>query len=843
MSFNLLPIHEALPRLRAALMQHRAVVLQAPPGAGKSTGVPLALLNEPWLQGRKIVMLEPRRLAARAVATRMASQLNEPVGRTVGYRTRLDSKVSKDTRIEVVTEGILTRRLQQDAALEDTAIVVFDEFHERSLQADFGLALCLDVQESLRDDLKLLVMSATLDGEAVAKLLVNAPIVTSEGKAFPVETIYKGRGPRGMGLGQDQDIARNSVSAVLSALPEHSGDVLVFLPGQGEIRRVQRLLEEASLPKGTLILPLFGELSPAEQDAAIQPSVPGKRKIVLATNIAETSLTIEGIRIVVDSGFARRSRFDPVTGMSRLDLVRISRASADQRRGRAGRIEAGVCYRLWTETEHASLNAYTPPEIVEADLAPLALELANWGSDVHALRWLDLPPTATLAQARELLQSLQALDANNKITAHGRATASFGAHPRLAHMMLRAREQGLASLAALLAALLGERDLLRTRGARDVDMRLRLDALTNEHALPNSIEVDRGAKQRVLRSAELFARQLGEPLSMRHDDDAAGQLLAWAFPDRIARTRGGGGRYLLANGRGATLVDAQVLGSAEFLSIAELDDSDREAKIRLAAPLSRSLIDTHFADVIKESIRIEWDAREQVVIARSERTLGALLLAERKLDNADPDVVAQAMLNGIRQLTLDALPWSKEARALQARMEFARRIDTQVTEPWPAVGDADLLSNLSQWLGPWLNGISRRDHLGRLDMQATLLALLSWNQKTRLDALAPTHLHVPSGSHIPIDYGNSPPTLSVRLQEMFGLTETPRVGGGRIPLLIELLSPGRRPVQTTQDLQSFWARGYHDVKKDLKGRYPKHYWPDDPLQAEATARAKPRPAR
>jgi ATP-dependent helicase HrpB len=839
-SVDSLPIHEALPRLRAALMQHRAVVLQAPPGAGKSTGVPLALLNEPWIKDRKIVMLEPRRLAARAVATRMASQLNESVGRTVGYRTRLDSKVSKDTRIEVVTEGILTRRLQNDAALEDTAIVIFDEFHERSLQADFGLALCLDVQESLREDLKLLVMSATLDGEAVAKLLGNAPIVTSEGRAFPVETIYKGRGPQTQIYGRENDIARSVSSAALNALTEHTGDVLVFLPGQGEIRRVQRLLEEASLPKGTLVLPLFGELSPAEQDVAIQPSVPGKRKIVLATNIAETSLTIEGIRIVIDSGFARRSRFDPVTGMSRLDLVRISRASADQRRGRAGRLESGVCYRLWTETEHASFNAHTPSEIVEADLAPLALELANWGTDVHALRWLDTPPAATLAQARELLQSLQALDANNKITAHGRAIAAFGAHPRLAHMMLRAKEHDLSSLAALLAALLGERDLLRTRGARDVDMRLRLDALTHEHALPSGIEVDRGAKQRVLRSAELFARQLGESLSMRHDDDAAGLLLAWAFPDRIARSRSGGGRYLLANGRGATLVDAQVLGSAEFLSIAELDDSDREAKIRLAAPLSKETIEKYFADSIRKTTRVEWDTREQAVIARTERTLGALLLAERKLDAPDPDAVALAILDGVRQLGLNALPWTQEARALQARIEFVRRVDERAAEPWPAVSDAALLANL-EWLTPWLNGITRRDHLARLDMHGALLALLNWNQQKHLDEFAPTHLTVPSGSHIAIDYSNDPPTLSVRLQEMFGLTETPRVGGGRIALLIELLSPARRPVQTTQDLQSFWARGYHDVKKDLKGRYPKHYWPDDPLQAEATARAKPRP--
>jgi ATP-dependent helicase HrpB len=845
-TFATLPINEALPRLRAALMNHRAVVLQAPPGAGKSTGVPLALLNAEWLGNRKIVMLEPRRLAARAVATRMASQLNEPVGQTVGYRTRLDTKVSNATRIEVVTEGILTRRLQRDAALEDTAIVIFDEFHERSLQADLGLALCLDVQEQLRDDLKLLVMSATLDGEGVARLLGDAPIVTSEGRAYPVETVYR---TRLAGNRADDDIVRITAANILRAIEQHAGDVLVFLPGQGEIRRVQRLLEEAALPKSITVLPLFGELSPAEQDAAIRPSEAGessRRKIVLSTNIAETSLTIEGVRIVIDSGLARRARFDPATGMSRLETVRISRASADQRRGRAGRLAPGVCYRLWTETEQASLPAHTPAEIVEADLAPLALELASWGcNDPTSLRWLDAPPAATMAQARELLLALQALD-GGKITPHGRTMAGIGTHPRLAHMLLRAKSVGRARLAAEIAALLGERDLLRFQfgkpGARDVDLRLRLDAL-HGHSLPNDIDVDRGARQRVMRAADQFARQLGSDLShsssANENEDGVGVLLAWAFPDRIAQSRGGGGRYLLSGGRGAILTDPQSLGNAEFLSVAELDDTDREARIRLAAPLSRTELEEHFVDAIKEISRIEWDAREQAVAAVGERTFGSLVLATRKLNPKAEDVNA-AMLQGIRSMTLDALPWTQEARALQARIEFARRVDTNASDPWPAVGDVILLENLEHWLGPWLNGISRRDHLSRLDLHATLIALLSWNQQTRLNELAPTHLPVPSGSNIPIFYSTTPPTVSVRLQEMFGLTETPRVGGGRVALLIELLSPARRPVQTTQDLKSFWARGYHDVKKDLKGRYPKHYWPDDPLQAQATARAKPR---
>ena len=854
-AFESLPIQEALPRLKEALRANRAVVLQAPPGAGKSTGVPLALLDASWLGDKKIVMLEPRRLAARAVATRMASQLNEPVGRTVGYRTRLDSKVSGTTRIEVVTEGILTRRLQNDAALEDTALVIFDEFHERSLQADLGLALCLEVQAQLRDDLKLLVMSATLDGARVASLLGDAPIVTSEGKSYPVDTIYRTGppSPRPSPTTGEGDRSKMVASTIRRAHEEHTGDMLVFLPGPGEIRRVQRLLEEASLAKTTRILPLYGELPPVEQDQAIRPSVTGQRKIVLTTNIAETSLTIEGVRIVIDSGFARRSRFDPVTGMSRLDTVRISRASADQRRGRAGRLEAGVCYRLWSETEHASLAAHTPPEMVEADLAPLALELASWGTlDANALKWLDAPPPAMLSQARDLLKSLQALDDHGKITPHGRAMANVGAHPRLAHMLLRAQTLGMASLAADIAALLGERDLLRFRfdasqpGARNVDVRVRLDALREGHA-PSDAEIDRGARQRAQRSAELYLRQLKAPSNRAaYESDDAGVLLAFAFPDRIGQVRdparGNGGRYLLSGGRGAVLPNPQSFGNAEFIVVAELDDTDREARIRVAAPISRAALEQHFADSIVESTRIEWDEREHAVVAASERRLGALLIAARKFDNAEPDTLVAAMLSGVRLLGVDALPWTKEARALQQRIEFLRRVDAAASEPWPAIGNADLIDSLEHWLAPYLSGVTRRDHLARLNMHDILRALLSWNQQTRLDELAPTHLQVPSGSRIPIDYSNDPTTLSVRLQEVFGLTETPRVGGGRVPLLIELLSPAHRPVQTTQDLASFWARGYHDVKKDLKGRYPKHYWPDDPLQAQATARAKPRTA-
>jgi ATP-dependent helicase HrpB len=770
--------------------------------------------------------------------------LGEPVGRTVGYRTRLESKISRDTRIEVVTEGILTRWLQRDAALEGVAIVIFDEFHERSLNADLGLALCLDAQGTLREDLKILVMSATLDGAAVAKLLGDAPIVTAEGRAFEVQTRYRERiETRGPARTPNEDISQLAARTILRAIDEEHGDLLAFLPGQGEIRRVQRTLEEATLPRGTRILPLYGELSLQEQDAAIQPGRAGERKIVLATNIAETSLTIEGVRIVVDAGQARRSPFDPASGMSRLEIVGISRSSADQRRGRAGRLEAGVCYRLWTEAEHATLPAQTPPEIVEADLAPLALELANWGvTDPSSLRWLDPPPTATFAQARDLLRSLDAISADGRVTAHGRVLARIGAHPRLAHMIVRATEMGLTRTALEIAAVLGERDLLRTQGPdRNVDFRFRLEALRGERGLPAGTYVDSGAKQRALRSIDLLARQLEAQAPASNASDAdIGALLALAYPDRIAQSRGSGGRYLLSNGRGAQLPGAQSLAQSEFLVVADLDAGNREALIRLAAPITRDALEKDFATQIEHRERFEWDSREQAVIAQDERWLGALKLHERRIERPDSARMLSAMLTGIRELGIDALPWTKPARALQTRMMFARRFDERSSQAWPDVSDAALLKDLDHWLAPWLTDISRRDHLVRLDMHEILWSMLDWNAQQRLEEVAPTHLSVPSGSRIPIDYSDAP-TVAVRLQEVFGLHNTPTVAEGRVPLTLQLLSPAHRPVQVTRDLVSFWARGYQDVKKELKGRYPKHYWPDDPLTAQATARAKPRP--
>ncbi|HTJ18350.1 MAG TPA: ATP-dependent helicase HrpB [Steroidobacteraceae bacterium] len=841
-----LPIDAALPALRAAVVAHANVVLQAPPGAGKSTGVPLALLAAESLQAGKIVMLEPRRLAARAVATRMAQMLGESVGQTVGFRTRLESRTGKNTRIEVVTEGILTRWLQRDAALEGVAMVIFDEFHERSLNADLGLALCLEAQAQVREDLRILVMSATLDAAAVAQLLGGAPVVSAEGKAFDVETRWAGAIAANRGQ-REIDIATRTARTIAQALESEPGDVLAFLPGQAEIRRAQQQLEDGGLPRGVSVLPLFGDLAAAEQDAALRPGDAQHRKVVLATNIAETSLTIEGVRVVVDSGLARRARFDPATGMSGLETVRISRASADQRRGRAGRLGPGVCYRLWSESEHASLPAQTAPEILEADLAPVALDLAEWGvSDPRTLRWLDAPPAATFAQARALLHSLDAIDAQGRITPHGRALARLGTHPRLAHMIVHGAELGLQRLALEIAGVLGERDLLRwNAGRRDADLRLRIEALrrgrVDDPHVAADVRVDGGARQRALRGVEVLQRQVESRAAASSETDAdIGRLLAFAYPDRIAQSRGAGGRYLLSGGRGARLADAQSIAQAEFLVVADLDAGDREALIRLAAPLPRAALEADLASLIEHRQRFEWDAREQAVVAQDERWLGAIRLGERRLENPDSARVMSALLGGIRELGLDALPWTKEARALRQRLRFVREVDTQSSRPWPDVSDNALLATLDDWLAPWLTHMSRRDHLARLDMTGIIAALLDWNQRQRLDEIAPMHLQVPSGSRIPIDY-SAAPTVAVRLQEVFGLSTTPAVGGGRVPLTLQLLSPAQRPVQVTKDLASFWARGYAEVKKELKGRYPKHYWPDDPTTAVATARARPRP--
>ena len=833
-----LPVSHALPDLQAALAGHGMAVLEAPPGAGKSTGVPLALLAAPWLGGQRILVLEPRRLAARAVAGRMAWLLGEAVGETVGYRMRLDTRVGPRTRIEVVTEGILTRQLQRDPALEGTGVVIFDEFHERSLQADLGLALALDGRRHLRPDLRLLVMSATLDTAGVARVLGDAPVVAAPGLSFPVQTRYASR----LGAGQ---VAERAAAAVRRALADDEGDVLVFLPGAGEIRRVAGLLAEPPLPAGVQLHTLYGDLGREDQDLAIRPAPAGRRKVVLATNIAETSLTIEGVRVVIDAGLARRPVFDPRSGMGRLTTERISRASADQRRGRAGRLAPGVCYRLWTEAEHRSLQSETPPEIAAADLASLTLELAAWGTaDPAELSWLTPPPPGALNQARALLRSLGALDEAHRITAHGEALAAFGTHPRLAHLLLGTRDAGAAATACALAALLGERDVLRGAPAgRDPDLRLRLEAVARDSGAAESSGLDQTALRQVRRSAEAFARQLGIPADLQDiRPDLAGGLLALAFPDRVARRREpGAGRYQLSNGRGAAFGSPCALARSEFLVIPELDGGDREAKIALAAPLTLQDIGHYLGELLMTVSTVHWDTREQAVVCRREQRLGQLVVSEARLPDPDPAAVRSAVLAALNGLGLDALPWTPELRQWQARVQLCRRPGLPDAADWPDVSDAQLLATLADWLGPWLDGISRAAHFARIDLGQALRALLRFDQQRRLDELAPTHLSVPSGSRLPLDYLDGPePSLAVRLQEVFGLTDTPRIAGGRIPVVLKLLSPARRPVQVTRDLASFWGNTYREVRRELKGRYPRHYWPEDPLQAEPTRGLRPR---
>jgi ATP-dependent helicase HrpB len=835
-----LPINEALPALHEALIARTAVLLEAPPGAGKSTVVPIALLRAPWLKGRKILMLEPRRIAARAVAMRMAALLGQQVGRIVGFRTRLETRIGRETRIEVVTEGILTRMLQEDAALTGIGCVIFDEFHERSLNADLGLALCIETRETLRDDLRLLVMSATLDLKPLVRLLGDAPIVSAQGRSFDVTTHYV---PRRGEVHMELHVSQ----VVRAALREHSGDVLCFLPGAAEIRRVQRTLQESALEGSVRVMPLYGELEGAEQDAALAPSPPGRRKVVLATSIAETSLTIEGIRVVVDSGMRRYSEFDPTTGMSRLVTGKVSQAAADQRRGRAGRLSEGYCYRLWSESTHASLSPQTPPELLHADLAPLALELSCWGAmDANALAWLDPPPAAPLAQARELLQLLEAIDATTRITAHGRILGKLGMHPRLAHMLVKGRALGAAHLACDLAAILSERDILRAgAGARDADLRLRIAVLRGDNReVPAGAAVDARARSHALRSSSQWQRDFaGSSHDSADPHEATGILLAWAYPDRIAQARSGdgGGRYLLANGRGARFGEAQALSKSEFIVAAELDGADREARIFLAAPIALADLNRHFGALVSESAEIRWDDRAGAVSAKRERRLGALLLAASDMQGPDPVAVQEAVLAGFKQVGIEGLPWTKDLRQWRARVMLMRQYQVPSPAPWPDLSDEALEQSAPQWAPAWIMGFTRREHFTKLDLGNALRSFLTHAQGAVLEREAPTHFTVPSGSRIPIDYlDGENPSLSVRLQELFGLNATPTVAGGKLPLLLKVLSPAGRPVQITKDLVSFWNRGYHDVRKDLKGRYPKHYWPDDPYTAQATRRARPR---
>ena len=837
-----LPIESVLPQLKEILQTQTCAVLVAQPGAGKTTQVPVALLHEPWLLGQKILMLEPRRLAARAAARYMAGRLNEQVGQTIGYRVKHDTKVGPQTRIEVITEGILTRMLQTDPALEGVGAVIFDEFHERSLHADLGLALCRQSQTLLREDLRLLVMSATLEAKPVAAMLDYAPIVHSEGRAYPVETNYAGTKIVGR-------IESAVVSSIQHALLTHEGSLLVFLPGATEIRRVEMALRAQKLGKQIEIAALYGNLSQEAQDQALAACMPGYRKVVLATSIAETSLTVEGVTVVIDSGLMRVPRFSPRTGMSRLETVPVSAASADQRRGRAGRLGPGVCYRLWTEQEQRQLPLSSTPEIREADLAALALELAAWGvPDPAALVWLDPPPAAAYQQARELLVQLGALHDAGGLTPHGKRLAELGLHPRLAHMVLQAMPLGLGAMACELAAMLSERDFMRASRDRDADVRTRIEVLWSaarleqrkataaEAAQALGPDVDFGLCRRIAAEAKVLQQQLGVRPSGKERAEASGLLLAFAYPDRIAQRRSSG-RFLLSNGRGAVLQELQTLSNERYLIAAELDDQGVESRIYLAAPVREEDLLQSFADQLMKEQEVLWDRVTQSVKARQRVRLAALTMKEIPWQDPPPDLLMKGLLAGIQTESLELLPWSRSARQLQERTTFLHRW----VDNWPDMSDAHLLATLETWLGPHLYGKKSRNDLQRLKLTDILEDTLDWEQRRMLEQWAPTHIQVPSGSRLPIDYSASEsPTLSVRLQEMFGLPDTPRIGRGKVPLTLHLLSPAHRPVQVTKDLASFWSHAYFEVKKDLKGRYPKHYWPDDPLAAIPTNRAKPR---
>jgi ATP-dependent helicase HrpB len=795
------PVDQIIPRLSAALGEGPAALLVAEPGAGKTTRVPLKLLDAAWLKGQKIVMLEPRRLAARNAAHRMAETLGEEVGGTVGYTVRLERRVSARTRIEVVTEGILTRRLQHDPELSGTGLVIFDEFHERSLDADLGLALTLDIQRGLRDDLKILVMSATLDAARVAAHLGDAPVIDAPGRVFPVETRYLDKAQR-------QTISTDAVRAVHRALDDTEKSILVFLPGEAEIRRTEQALASSGLPENTVIRPLYGAMSFAEQDAAIRPSAPGERKIVLATTIAETSLTIDGIGAVIDTGFKRVPRFDPASGMTALETVRVSLASADQRRGRAGRLGPGIGYRLWPEAETRALKPHDEPEIFVADLAPLVLELAAWGvSDPHSLPWLDPPPAPPFAQAQDLLKRLEALDAQGRITAMGKQMVRLPLHPRLAHMVVK----GKSTLAADLAALLSERDGL----PRDVgvDIAARLAQLRG------------GARDRIRQTAKQIRQIAGT--GSEESGVSPGVLVAWAFPDRIAQRRGGDRRYRLSGGGGAILPEHDALVTEDFLAVATTDGASGDQKIYLAASLSPAEIEQHFAAQIEARDGVFWDSRAKAVSATRSRRLGALVLEEKPSANAEPSLIAEAMTQGVREMGLACLPWTDGARLLRARAMFLRRLFPE--EGWPDLSDEALSAKLEDWLTPYLAGISRKAHLDRMDMHQIVQGMIPHELARKMDRLAPVRIEVPSGADVRIDYETEgDPVLRVRLQEMFGLARTPAIAEGRSPLRIELLSPAGRPLAVTQSLETFWTNGYPSVRSDMRGRYPKHAWPEDP---------------
>ena len=841
-TFPALPIDAALPALLGALENGSNVILSAPPGAGKTTRVPLALLTSGWAGAGRILMLEPRRIAARAAAERMAELLGEAVGGTIGYRIRGEARVSKATRIEVVTEGILTRMLQSDPELPGIVAVLFDEIHERSIHTDLGLALALEVQGALRPELRLLAMSATLDTGLVSRVMGHAPVIESAGRMFAVETRWLerswskpgARGPRFV------DAAADLVS---QALAEATGDALVFLPGAGEINRVSAIL--AWRHPEIVLCPLYGALPFARQRAALFADSKGRRKVVLATSIAETSLTVEGIGIVVDCGRARRARMNPGTGMSRLETVPVSLAEADQRRGRAGRLGPGVCYRMWAAGDEGALSAFAPPEILEADLAPLALELAQWGiNDPGSMGFLDQPPGPALTEARKLLAALGALDGDGRITTHGRAMAGTPTHPRLAHMMIRAGESGEGAEAALIVALLGERDPLRgqTRngGRPPADLALRLTGLADPKGLAaeHALETDRGVVERIRAEARRLVPANADPVKAT---SRAGALLSLAYPDRVGlRRQGDDPRYLLSGGRGAALAADDPMAALRLVVAADLEDTGREATIRLAAGLGEAdLRALHGAQIVWRNVA-EWSPRTRQVEARSREMFGAIALADRQWRDAPPEMLGAALATGIRALGIAVLDWPKGAMSLRDRIEWLRAQGGGLVGRLPNWSDAGLIASIDQWLTPHLGGMRRVEEAARLDLGALLRATLDWEALREVDRAAPSHFETPLGDRVAIDYVSASPVLSIRVQELFGVTVHPTAGDPPVPLVIELLSPARRPVQTTSDLPGFWASSYADVRKEMRARYPRHPWPEDPASAAATRRIKPR---
>ncbi len=829
-----LPITEILPKLKKTLISQNRLVLQAPPGAGKTTALPLALLNAPWLQDKKIIMLEPRRLAVRSSAQRMAELLGEKVGETIGYQIKMESVQSSKTKILIVTEGILTRKLQTDPSLEDVALVIFDEFHERSIHADLSLALCLETQAILREDLKLLVMSATLNTSAISVLLDDAPIIQSEGQCYRVEDVYlEAKVPQPA----KKELPVFIYNLLQKLLKEEEGNILIFLPGTAEIKRLEDKLKETNI-KDVYASALYGTLSKEEQDKAIRAPEPGKRKIVIATNIAQTSLTIEGITIVIDSGLQNLSVFDSRSGMNRLETVFISQDSATQRSGRAGRLSEGKAYHLWHKGK--MLLKHDKPEILSADLTQMCLELSLWGNeDVKELRWMDLPPEHALDHANALLVRLGALTDERKITKHGKKMSSFGLHPRLAHMMIRAKEIGHAYEASLLSVLISEKDIY-TSSYRSSDMRERvsiLDDISREKPVYGTHIDSRHAKSLLTSAKRLEAKR---PDAV--DLEIVGVLLAFAYPDRISQMRSEqSGSYLLANGKGACLSKEDELYGRDYLAVSDLDGRSESAAIYKAASLSKVQIERYLKEQIEEKEELYWNSASQRVEARKRSRLGALILQEAQVNTSNQEETSLVLMEAVKTLGLDALPWNKNSLSLKQRVEFVRTHKElhASTFSFPDFGDAHLLATMQEWLLPYLEGKNSLKACESLDLYAILANQMSWEQMQELDLLAPSKIKVASGSSVLIDYQDmNRPVLAVRLQEMFGTRETPSVLRGRVKLMLHLLSPAHRPMQVTQDLESFWKTTYAEVKKELRGKYKRHYWPDDPLSAQATSKTK-----